>query len=246
MPGPRSVLRCWNHRVSKNWQVPGQRPRTWPAISTRPSSSPKKWARSTTSGSLALGQVNGAGKRQVLMDVPFVKQHHATCAPATLAAVSAYWSVPAEHLEIAEEICYDGTPAHSQRRWAEQHGFVTREFRVTWEAVVALIDRRVPVLLGTLGPEMGHMQAVVGYDSLRRTLHDPRPVAPNRRILRGHAVCQPEGTRAARHGHGSARPSRSAGRNRPAGCRHLRRHPCSLPRTRSNTIATELKKSWIG
>jgi len=33
-----------------------------------------------------------------------------TCASATLSAVSRYWDMSAEHLAVAEEICYDGTP----------------------------------------------------------------------------------------------------------------------------------------
>jgi tetratricopeptide (TPR) repeat protein len=56
----------------------------------------------------------GAGKR-VILPVPFVRQHHMTCAPATLSAIARAWSKPAEHLEIVEAICYDATPAHSER-----------------------------------------------------------------------------------------------------------------------------------
>ena len=62
--------------------------------------------------------------RRVLLPVPFIRQHHLTCVPATLTAISSYWSVPADHLGIAEEICYDGTPSHSTRRWAENNGWL--------------------------------------------------------------------------------------------------------------------------
>jgi len=110
------------------------------------------------------------GSRRILLPVGFVRQHHATCAPATLAAISGFWSVPAEHLAIVEEICFDGTPAHSERAWAESNGFVVREFTVTWESAVALIDRGVPFTLTTVEPTNAHLQAVVGYDSRRRTL----------------------------------------------------------------------------
>src|SRR5262249_20889514 len=77
----------------------------------------------------------GEGKR-VLLDVGFVRQHHQTCAPATLAALSRYWKLPAEHLDVAEDICYDGTPDHRERFWAEQHGWTTREFTVSWDSAV--------------------------------------------------------------------------------------------------------------
>ena len=68
-------------------------------------------------------ETKGHGKR-VVLPVGFVRQHHMTCAPATLSALSRFWSVEADHLALAEAICYDGTPAHSERNWAEMNGFV--------------------------------------------------------------------------------------------------------------------------
>lgn len=109
------------------------------------------------------------GKR-VVLPVCFVRQHHMTCAPATLSALSRFWDKPAGQIEIVEEICYDGTPAASERRWAEERGYIAREFTVTWEAAVALIDRGVPFTLTTVEATSAHLQAVIGYDSRRRTL----------------------------------------------------------------------------
>ena len=77
---------------------------------------------------------------RVELNVGFVRQHYATCAPATLAAICRYWGHPFDHLEVAESICYDGTPDHNERHWVEEHGFLAREFRVTWESSQALID----------------------------------------------------------------------------------------------------------
>jgi tetratricopeptide (TPR) repeat protein len=108
--------------------------------------------------------------RRRLLPVGFVWQHHQTCAPATLAAISRFWSMPGEHLELAEEIAYDGTPPHSQRRWAEGHGWIAREFTVTWDCALALIDRGIPFAVATAGPAGAHLQAVVGYDALRGAL----------------------------------------------------------------------------
>ncbi len=108
--------------------------------------------------------------RRVLLPVGFVRQHHVTCAPATLSAISRFWTMPAEHLAVAERICYDGTPAHSERRWAEENGWIAREFTVTWESAAALLDRRVPFTFTTVEPGNAHLQALIGYDSLRRTL----------------------------------------------------------------------------
>lgn len=111
-----------------------------------------------------------ADARRVQLDVPFVRQHHLTCAPATLAMLARFWQVDADHLAVADAICYDGTPDHKERGWAEAAGFVVREFTVTWEAAVALIDRGIPFTLTTVETTSAHLQAVVGYDARRRTL----------------------------------------------------------------------------
>jgi tetratricopeptide (TPR) repeat protein len=112
----------------------------------------------------------GATPGRRLLPVGFVWQHHRTCAPATLAALCRFWSMPGEHIEMAEEIAYDGTPSHSQRRWAEANGWSAREFTVTGDNARALIDRGIPFALATAFPAGGHLQAVAGYDPLRRSL----------------------------------------------------------------------------
>ena len=117
--------------------------------------------------------------RRTQLAVAFVRQHHMTCAPATLTAISRYWSKPADHLEVAEDICYDGTPHASERQWAVEHGFVAREFRVTWECAQALVDRGVPFTLTTVHPASAHLQAVTGYDAVRGTLLIRDPTVPS-------------------------------------------------------------------
>lgn len=112
----------------------------------------------------------GGAPRRVRLQVGFVRQHHQTCAPATLSALSGYWGRAAPHLEIAEEICYDGTPSFSERAWAERNGFVVREFTVDWQAATRLLDAGVPFTLTTQYAASGHLQAVIGYDTIRRTL----------------------------------------------------------------------------
>lgn len=109
-------------------------------------------------------------ERRVHLPVGFIRQHHMTCAPATMAALSRYWSQPVDHLQLAREICYDGTPAHLERAWAEEHGWIVREFRVSWDSARALLDRGCPFALVTVGIRSGHMQAVIGYDSRLGTL----------------------------------------------------------------------------
>ncbi|MDX1948074.1 MAG: tetratricopeptide repeat protein [Pirellulaceae bacterium] len=111
-----------------------------------------------------------AAGKAVLLPVGFVRQHHVTCGPATLAAITRFWSMPADHLQVADEICYNGTPHHSERKWANDHGWLTREFSVTEPAAIALLDRGIPFTFTTVDPANSHLQAIIGYDSRRGTL----------------------------------------------------------------------------
>ncbi|WP_165064820.1 tetratricopeptide repeat protein [Paludisphaera rhizosphaerae] len=128
-----------------------------------------------------------ADARRVKLAVPFVRQHHETCAPATLSALARFWGRPADHLEVAEAICYDGTPDHRERSWAANHGWIAREFTVTWDAAVALLDRGVPFTLTTVEPGSAHLQAAIGYDARRGTLLIRDPSLPHE----GEALAAP-------------------------------------------------------
>jgi predicted Zn-dependent protease len=112
----------------------------------------------------------GSAPRRRLLELPRITQHWMTCAPATLAALARFWGRPAEHLEIAQAICYDGTPYPAQRQWALTQGFEVHEFKLDWATSIALIDAGMPFALGTQHVGGGHLQAVVGYDALRGTL----------------------------------------------------------------------------
>lgn len=107
---------------------------------------------------------------RIRIPVSFVRQNRSTCAPATLAALSDYWQKPIKHEEIAERICYDGTLGHDERRWATENGFVAREFCITGQAAHDLINAGIPFSLTTLTATSGHLQAVVGYDSIGEDL----------------------------------------------------------------------------
>ena len=138
------------------------------------------------------------GKRKIL-PVKFVRQNRLTCAPATLSAICDYWGKPVEHLEVVDMICFDGTPAHSERRWAENEGYVVREFRLTWETAIELIKREIPFTLATVDSGSGHLQAVIGYDSYRQSLiiRDPGErhfhEFQTKKMLEHYAACGPRG-----------------------------------------------------
>jgi len=111
-----------------------------------------------------LERPEAARETRIRIPVGFVKQNHMTCAPATLAALAAWWGRAAVHTEIAERICYDGTPAFSERSWARDQGLDGREFRVTPEIARELIRRGVPFTLVTTWTTGAHLQAVIGID----------------------------------------------------------------------------------
>lgn len=123
----------------------------------------KKIAERVKSGEFASG-------KRVRLNVGFVRQNELTCAPATLTALSGFWNRPADHLEVAEEICYDGTSGFKERRWAEEQGWYTREFRADWETTAQLIDLGIPFTLATVEVSSAHLQAVIGYDSRAGTI----------------------------------------------------------------------------
>ncbi len=108
--------------------------------------------------------------KRVMLPVGFVRQHHMTCGPAVVACLGRFWQKPVDQQTLAKEICYDGTPNHALRQWANEHGWLVREFCVTWETTKALIDQGVPFAISTVEPGSAHLQAVIGYDDLRGTL----------------------------------------------------------------------------
>ena len=107
--------------------------------------------------------------RRVLLTVPTVVQRHKTCAPATLSAISNFWGRSVDQMQIAEKICYDGTPMAFSRKWAVDQGFVVREFTLSWDVARAVIDRGVPFAICTVGTSSAHMSAIAGYDERRGT-----------------------------------------------------------------------------
>ncbi|MEM9415319.1 MAG: tetratricopeptide repeat protein [Planctomycetota bacterium] len=124
-------------------------------------------------------ETSGTHGARRLLNVPFVRQHHMTCAPATMTMLSRHFGREAEHLEIADAICYDGTPYHAERTWAQEQGYTVREFTITPDAAAALIDRGIPFAYSTVEPTNAHLQAVIGYDNVRGTLLLRDPFYPS-------------------------------------------------------------------
>jgi tetratricopeptide (TPR) repeat protein len=127
---------------------------------------------------MALRLRDDSKRGRVRLNVEFVRQNYQTCAPATIATLGRFWKMPADHLAVAQAICYDGTPIHVQRTWATQNGWSVREWTVTWESARALLDRGVPFVITTVDPGNAHAQAVTGYDELRQSLFIRDPSQP--------------------------------------------------------------------
>ena len=136
---------------------------------------------------------------RVQLPVPFVRQFHDTCVPATLTAIANYWQKSVEQQEIAERICYEGTRAYDERRWAEENGFHAREFRVTEDTAQNLIRVGVPMTLTTVDPGYAHSQGIVGFDRYRGTflIQDPNDrhvgEAATEKFLEHYASTGPRG-----------------------------------------------------
>ena len=112
--------------------------------------------------------------QRIELPVGFVRQHRVTCVPATLSAISRFWSKPADHVQVAEEICYNGTSDYNERQWACRNGWIAREFTVTEDAARRSMERGVPFTLNTVEPGAGPF---AGGDRVRRP---PRNVADSR------------------------------------------------------------------
>lgn len=122
----------------------------------------------------SIKRASDTSKRKVL-NVPFVRQHHMTCGPASLTAVSTYWGVPITQEHVVEAICYGGTQSVDERKWAQNNNWFVQEFELSFAALKQLIDADIPVLLATVEPGSAHLQIIVGYDEAMGTylLRDP-------------------------------------------------------------------------
>ncbi|GAA5219060.1 C39 family peptidase [Corallincola platygyrae] len=120
-----------------------------------------------------LKQLNSSDDHQnkVQLNVPFIRQEYLTCAPTTLAALLRYWGMDYSPKQIADQICYDGTPEHLQRKWLNEHAIPHRSFAMTWESAVTLLDAGFPFALVTHDSTSSHMQAVIGYNATTRVLY---------------------------------------------------------------------------
>jgi len=124
-----------------------------------------------------LKKSEGKLDRKVL-EVPFLKQEHMTCAPTTIAALCKYWGDEYNSNDIADKICFDGTPDTKERQWLRDHDYSFKEFELETELAYALIDSDIPFALVTTDGFSSHIQAVIGYNRQIGTIYimDPSNV----------------------------------------------------------------------
>jgi len=109
-------------------------------------------------------QWQGDGKMMQLLAVVHERQGPLTCAPATMAALCRFFGVAASQQNIAEKICYNGTPETLERQWLRDNGFAYIELDLTPELTFSLIDAGLPFALVTTQGFSSHLQAVIGYN----------------------------------------------------------------------------------
>ncbi|MCC7065785.1 MAG: tetratricopeptide repeat protein [Planctomycetes bacterium] len=114
-------------------------------------------------------------RTRVVLPVPFVRQDHLTCSPATMASLLATFGVHEDQREIARQITVDGTASHDEMVWAEARGLVVRWFQFDADIARQLLDRGLPFAITTRFESSSHRQALVGYDRVLDTfiLRDP-------------------------------------------------------------------------
>lgn len=120
---------------------------------------------------------NGEFERKVL-DVPFLKQEHMTCAPTTIAAICEYWGEKRNSNDIANEICFDGTPDTKERQWLRDNNYAYEEFELESDLAYSLIQSDIPFALVTTDGFSSHIQAVIGYNKQVGTLYMMDPSNP--------------------------------------------------------------------
>ena len=108
--------------------------------------------------------------RVELEGVPFVRQRHSTCMPASLVCIAGYFGDALDHDEVTDAVCYEGTPPYVALQWARQQGYAALELDLTLPRARALIDAGFPILLSTVATASAHAQVIVGYDVSRRAL----------------------------------------------------------------------------
>lgn len=107
----------------------------------------------------------------IILNVPFLRQEHLTCAPTSLAAIAQYWNKNHQSKDIAEQICFNGTPTTLERKWLRDNDFEFKEFDLTFELAVQLIDSNIPFTLTTVDGMNSHLQVVIGYNAQMGTLY---------------------------------------------------------------------------
>ena len=116
-------------------------------------------------------------ERKVL-DVPFLKQEHMTCAPTTIAAICEYWGHKRDPKAIADQICFDGTPDTKERQWLRDNNYSYKEFELEPELAYSLIKNEIPFALVTTDGFSSHIQAVIGFNRQIGTLYIMDPSSP--------------------------------------------------------------------
>jgi tetratricopeptide (TPR) repeat protein len=116
-----------------------------------------------------LAHVAPDAKRVVLENVARLPRPLPQTIPAALMILRRYWQ-PGAVPPPDDPFRLDAPLEYQERRWAEQEGWVVREFTATQKSLYALIDAGVPSAISVVEATFAQLQAIAGYDERKGIL----------------------------------------------------------------------------
>lgn len=116
-----------------------------------------------------LAQVSPGAQRVVLEGLERLPRPLPQTIPAALVIIRRFWHKD-EPTPGDDPFRLDAPLEYQERRWAEQGGWVVREFTATPASIHALIAAGVPVALGVVEATYAQLQAIAGFDQRKDIL----------------------------------------------------------------------------
>ncbi|MCX7664029.1 MAG: tetratricopeptide repeat protein [Gemmataceae bacterium] len=104
------------------------------------------------------------------LEGPLAFQEGPRTTTSALESLAKFWGMPTPTLADLTIFPTDGVPDYRERLWAENNGYVCKEFVMTPETAFALIERKLPFLFTMVDANYTYSQLVIGCDRLRNTL----------------------------------------------------------------------------
>src|SRR5262245_10073303 len=116
-----------------------------------------------------LAHISPCAKRVVLEGLERLPRPLPQSIPAGLVIIRRFWR-KTEPVPGDDPFRLDAPLEYQERRWAEQDGWVVREFTATPAGLHALISAGIPVALGVVEATFAQLQAIAGFDQRKDIL----------------------------------------------------------------------------